>query len=204
MEQYPSIVGSSKAPKDECIAFYKYDGSNLRFEWTRKAGWNKFGTRNCLFDETDKQFGEAIAIFNRTLAEPLVDIFKREFRNVDKITVFCEFFGKSSFAGQHKEDEEHQLVLIDVKPHKKGYISPREFVNIFGKKLGDLAAQVVYEGNLNAEFIDDVRNGKYNAHEGVVCKGGSGHKLWRCKIKTKAYLEELKKRFTEDWELFWE
>jgi len=204
MEQYPSIVGSAKAPKDQCIAFFKYDGSNLRFEWTRKAGWHKFGTRNRLFDENDEVFGEAIDIFHRDLAEPLVEIFKKKYRNVDKITVFCEFFGDSSFAGHHKPDEEHRLVLIDVKPHKKGYISPREFVNIFGKALGDLAAQVVYEGNLNAEFIDDVRNGKYNVYEGVVCKGGSGHKLWRCKIKTKVYLEELKRRFSEDWEQFWE
>jgi hypothetical protein len=204
MEQYPSIVGSSKAPKDSCIAFYKYDGSNLRFEWTKKAGWHKFGTRNRLFDETDEVFGEAIGIFHRDLAEPLVEIFKKEYRNIDKVTVFCEFFGDSSFAGQHKPDEEHRLVLIDVKPHKKGYISPREFVNIYCKKLGNLAAQVVYEGNLNAEFIDDVRNGKYNVFEGVVCKGGSDHKLWRCKIKTKAYLEELKRRFSEDWEQFWE
>ena len=45
MEQYPHIEGSTKAPIGEpCIAFYKYDGSNLRFEWSPKKGWHKFGT----------------------------------------------------------------------------------------------------------------------------------------------------------------
>lgn len=37
MKDYPSIESSSKAPKDAGIAFYKYDGSNLRFEWHNKT-----------------------------------------------------------------------------------------------------------------------------------------------------------------------
>lgn len=53
MQQYPSILGSSKAPLGEpCIAFVKYDGSNLRWEWSPKRGWNKYGTRTQLFNET--------------------------------------------------------------------------------------------------------------------------------------------------------
>jgi hypothetical protein len=37
MQQYPSIDGSGKAPLGvPCIAFYKYDGSNLRWEWSPK------------------------------------------------------------------------------------------------------------------------------------------------------------------------
>jgi hypothetical protein len=54
MEQYPSIEGSSKAPLGKpCIAFYKYDGSNLRWEWNPKKGWFKFGTRHELFDQSN-------------------------------------------------------------------------------------------------------------------------------------------------------
>lgn len=54
MEQYPSILGSAKAPLGKpCIAQYKYDGSNLRFEWNPKRGFHKYGTRRHLFDQTD-------------------------------------------------------------------------------------------------------------------------------------------------------
>lgn len=203
MKSYPSIDGASKAPRDSGIAFYKYDGSNLRFEWTKKKGWHKFGTRKCLFDETDAVFGEAIKIFKDTLAADLEAIFKKEYRDTQEITVFCEFFGENSFAGQHKP-EPHRLVLIDVEVFKYGFVSPRDFVNIFCKKLGDRAAQVVYEGNLNDEFIKDVREGKYPVWEGVVFKGGSKHKIWRAKIKTNAYLAKLREVYADGWESYWE
>lgn len=205
MKSYPSINGSSGAPNDQCIAFYKYDGSNLRFEWTRKRGWHLFGTRKRLFDESDTEFGAAIPLFKATLAADLETIIKKEYRDSQEVVVFCEYFGDLSFAGQHKaHDKTKKLVLIDVDIHKKGFVSPREFVNNFCKKLGDKAAQVVYEGNLNASFIEDVRNGKYPVWEGVVCKGGSGHKIWRCKIKTAAYLQKLKEVYADNWESYWE
>lgn len=204
MEEYPSIGGSNKAPHQECIAFYKYDGSNLRFEWTKKQGWHKFGTRTRLFDASDEVFGKAIFIFLADLAPKLEKIFKECYRDIPKITVFCEFFGSRSFAGIHHPNDIHKLVLLDVKLYKKGFISPREFVNVFCEELPEnLVAQVIYEGILNKEFIEDVRIGKYPVYEGVVCKGGSGHKLWRCKIKTNRYKSDLICRF-ENWQDFWE
>ncbi len=203
METYPSIKGPSKAPKQPCIAFYKYDGSNLRFEWTKKTGWCKYGTRKQMIDHTHNQFGEAIGIFHNTLADPLEKIFRDNYRDSQKVTVFAEYFGENSFAGQH-EDEEHKLVLIDTKIYKKGFISPREFLKNFCKPLGDLAAQVVYDGNMNAEFVQNVRDNKYDLFEGVVCKGGSGHKLWRCKIKTDEYRTKLINHFGHRWHEFWE
>lgn len=57
MKDYPSIPGSSKAPQLPCIAFKKYDGSNIRAEWSKKRGWYKFGTRTQLIDKTDLVFG---------------------------------------------------------------------------------------------------------------------------------------------------
>ena len=64
--------------------------------------------------------------------------------------------------------------------------------------------EIVYRGNLNDEFIADVRGGKYNVNEGVICKGTetSGQYrggIWMCKIKTQAYLDRLKDRFRDDW-----
>lgn len=203
MKSYPSIEGPSKAPKDQGIAFYKYDGSNLRFEWNKKRGFHKYGTRKRLFDETDPDFGEAIKIFNTTLSTDLESIFKQYYRDSQEMTVFCEFFGENSFAGQHKP-EPHKLVLLDVDVYKHGFVSPREFVKVFCNELGDRAAQVIYEGNLNESFIKDVREGKYPVNEGVVFKGGSGHKIWRTKIKTNTYLQKLKETYAEGWESYWE
>ena len=204
MKSYPSIEGPSRAPHESGIAFYKYDGSNLRFEFTKKKGWSKFGTRNRLFDHSDPDFGGAIDIFKESLASDLENIFKKHYRDDHEITVFCEFFGKESFSGQHKKDDPKQLKLIDIEIYKKGFVSPRDFVNVFCKELGDKAAEVIYEGNFNDQFIQDVRDGKYPVWEGVVFKGGSRHKLWRTKVKTNAYLEKLKEVYRDSWKSYWE
>lgn len=200
MKEYPSIQGPSKAPRDQGIAFYKYDGSNLRWEWQKKNGWCKYGTRHRLFDETDEVFGEAIKLFKETVAPQIDPILRKEYRDAQIITVYTEFFGDKSFAGQHVKDDPKKLILFDVEIYKKGFISPREFVKNFSCKL-DMAAKVVYEGNLNDEFIRQVRKNEFNPplNEGVVFKGGSGHKLWMTKIKTEQYLTKLKEAFGVKW-----
>ena len=115
MEQYPSIDGSAKAPLGKpCIAFYKYDGSNLRFEWSPKQGWNKFGTRRHLFDERTPIFGKAVQLFNDTMGQEIVRRVKEHVRGPQRITVFAEFFGPGSFAGSHIETETQELRLFDV------------------------------------------------------------------------------------------
>ena len=78
MKQYPHIVGPSKAPREHCIAFYKYDGSNVRFEWSKKRGWYKFGTRTQLIDENVEIFGQAIPVFKNTLAEGIEKVLRDE------------------------------------------------------------------------------------------------------------------------------
>lgn len=199
MKTYPSIIGS-KYPNDKCIAFKKYDGSNLRWEWRRKKGFFKFGTRTRLFDESDEIFGEAIKIFFETYAEKLEKIFIDK-KLQDPITSFTEFFGPKSFAGIHDPTDKKELVLFDVCIYKKGLIDPVSFIKIFDKiKI----AEVIYTGNLNEKFVQDVRNSLYPVIEGVVCKGGKGHKLWMRKIKTYKYLELLKERFSGDWTKYWE
>lgn len=206
MDTYPSIEGPAKAPRQPCIAFVKYDGSNLRFEWTKKRGWTKYGSRRRLLDETDEALGGAIRVFHETLASPLEDIFKKHYRDAQKITVFCEWFGDQSFSGQHIPGDAMRLVLFDVKIHKKGFVSPRDFVKHFCRPLGDLAAAVVYDGNLTAEFVRAVQAGQFSDRgvwEGVVCKGGAGHKMWRCKIKTDAYRQKLQEVYEDGWEQFW-
>lgn len=201
MKSYPHIDGPSKAPHLPCIAFHKYDGSNLRWEWSKKKGWYKFGTRNCLFDKSDPLFGQAIPVFESSLAEGIEKVLRDSFRDVQSAIVFTEFFGASSFAGTHAQSEPKELVLFDVNLYKKGIMSPRDFVRKFGHLR---AAEVVYEGILNQPFIENVRNGVYPVAEGVVCKGGSGHDLWMVKVKTLAYLKKLKEVFHQDWQKYWE
>lgn len=204
MKEYPSIEGPNGNFGLPCIAFYKYDGSNLRAEWTPKKGWNKFGTRTRLFDKTDKEFGQAIDIFNNTLSDEITKVIKdtKEFRNNERVTAYFEFLGPKSFAGIHDlelPNDPKETILFDVNFHKKGILDPRSFVNHFGHLK---SAQVIYEGNFNASFIEDVRNGKYPVWEGVVAKGGSGHGLWMRKVKTDKYLEKLKAIFKGDWEKY--
>jgi hypothetical protein len=219
MKEYPSIQSSNSRLTPiglPCIAFHKYDGSNLRFEWNNKRGWSKFGTRHRLFDKSDPEFGCAVDIFMQKYSG-IEDIIKRDkqFRGAQEVTCYCEFFGPYSFAGQHDpkhpaliiggckgNNEPKDLILFDVAIHKKGFMTPREFINTFYSMP---IAKVVYEGNLTKEFIEGVRN-EY-PDEGVVCKGVNGkapHGIWRVKIKTLSYLAELKKRFAVDWEKYWE
>lgn len=198
MLQYPSIVGSKDAPLGKkCIAFYKYDGSNLRWEWNPKRGWTKFGTRRQLFDANTPLYNQAIEPFMDEIGPATVEEVTHFFgRKVERITAFTEFFGASSFAGTHDFDEPKQLKLFDVFTFKKGFIPPKHFVKLFSHK--PWGAGVVYEGNLNTQFITDIRESRYDVDEGVICKGED----FSVKIKTLKYLDKLKNGFGDKWEEF--
>jgi hypothetical protein len=196
MKQYPEIIGPNKAPREHCIAFNKYDGSNIRAEWSRKTGWSKFGSREVLIDSSSA-LGDAIPLLLDTYGESLVKIFREDkmFRNCQNVTVFCEYFGKNSFAGWHDPKDKKEIVLFDVSVHKQGFLSPREFIKMFKTVR---IPEIVYEGNFNESFIQDVKDGKYPVKEGVVAKGllphgRPPHNLWMAKCKTRAWMERLKK-----------
>ena len=193
MLEYPSILGWRRCLEhldEPCYAFIKYDGSNLRFEWTPKQGWFKHGTRHQLFDQNTPLYGPAVQIFNDRIGDGVVEQIRQAYgKKVERITAFCEFFGPNSFAGTHQEGDLMTLRLFDVSVFKKGFISPKEFSQLFN---ADWAAQLDYKGPLSQEFIDSVRNGQNELFEGVVCKGGESHGLWRTKVKSVAYLERLK------------
>lgn len=206
MKTYWEIPGPSKSPQLPCIAFYKLDGSNMRAEWSRKRGWHKFGTRYTVFDETSDQWGHFIPQFLEKYGDPLVEVFKKNknYRSVQSFIVFCEHFGPSSFAGWHDYEElakEGNCVLIDVNVHKRGIVLPRDFINDFGHLD---TPKVIYEGNFGKQFIQDVRDNKFELGEGVVVKGVNPkrkreqHGLWMSKVKTKWWLEELKRRARAD------
>lgn len=199
MEQYPSIQGSARAPLNKpCIAFYKYDGSNLRWEWNPKKGWHKFGTRRHLFDASDPQFNQAIPIFMDQLADEIVVRTKDIVKNPQRITAFTEFFGPNSFAGSHVEEDPKELRLFDVYLFQKGIVKPKQFVDVYGDM--PQAAEVVYEGSLNKKFVIDVKKGNYPVFEGVIAKGSD----FMVKIKTDEYFRRLRHKFPQQWEQYGE
>lgn len=206
MLQYPSIPSWKKARMGlglPCYAFYKYDGSNLRWEWNRKKGWHKYGTRTQLFDANTPLYNQAIPLFMEDISPVTKDTMSNLVlagvkehlgRLPERITAFTEFFGESSFAGTHDLNEEKMLILLDVFMFKKGFIPPADFSKIFWHHH---CAEVVYKGIMNKEFIQKIRDDIFPCGirptgvviwEGVVCKGNG----WNVKIKTDAYLERLK------------
>ena len=202
MKAYPEIPGPSKAPKLPCLGFYKFDGSCTRYEWSRKRSWHKYGTRRRLFDASDPEFGPAIQIFQETYADDIARVLtdNKHYRGVEVVTVYCEYFGPSSFSCYQNWKEPHELVLFDVELYKKGFVAPRDFVTDFGHLK---IPSVVYEGNCNDHFVQDVKDGRYPVAEGVVAKGvlesrKPPHNLWRAKVKTQWWIDELKRRAQTD------
>lgn len=186
----------------------------MRFEWSRKRGWYKFGTRKTMIDHTSKVFGPCIPMFLEKYGDGLEKVFKTDklFRGIQSVVVFSEYFGSQSFAGMHRPwDEQRDIVLFDVNLHKKGFLGPKQFLDSFGHLN---VAEVVYQGNFNTSLVESVRNetidleSKYQVRaeipEGVICKSGTGHQLWMCKIKTERYKAKLKEEYESDWEKFWE
>ncbi|WP_236141170.1 hypothetical protein [Nostoc sp. CMAA1605] len=74
---YPKIPDSKNCPWERCIAFEKYDGTNLHWVWDCELGWYAFGTRRDRFDLDDM----GIAQFNQAHPglETATEIFQKDF-----------------------------------------------------------------------------------------------------------------------------
>jgi hypothetical protein len=217
MKEYPSILAAghllAQSTADYLgrpfVAFDKLDGSNIRAEWDRKRGWHLFGSRRRLLDPSQPFLGQAIRLILDNYgdgARAFTD--DPALRRPHEATAYFEFLGPHSFAGQHDPEvlkvpanEPFRVVLIDVNLHKQGLVSAEEFIEHFGH-LG--IPRVVHRGELTAEFISDVRTGKFDTPEGVICKGGEGHGRWMAKVKTTAYHKRLREFFQDDWQQYWE
>lgn len=203
MIEYPHIMPSSKAPREPCVAFFKYDGSNIRVKYTNKQGFAWFGSRTQTFNEGHPFLGEAVPIFRAKYENKLVDLIEQNFPNEREVIAFLEFFGPNSFAGYHVKEDLKDLVLFDILVGHKNrkFLMPNEFIEL-ADSVGAQRPRVVYAGNLSDQFIQDVRDGKYDVVEGVVCKGiirTGAHRggMWMAKVKTQSYLNRLKLKFGE-------
>lgn len=186
------------------IAFDKLDGSNLRFEFSHKRGFYKFGSRNVMIDESNEQFGFAINLFKEKYENGLSEIFKsKAYRNVLSFTCFAELVGNKSAFGQHEfGNDNFNITLFDIAQYKKGFIQPKQFIKDF-EHLG--IPKIIYEGNLNKEFVQDIKNNEFNLSEGVICKGIVKTKkgvdnIYSCKIKTNDWFERLRARLPNQFE----
>lgn len=199
MKIYPSIQYYTQGRFGSmCYVFDKLDGQNLRFEWSKKSGWYKYGTRNSLFDESNKEFGKAIPLFLSKYSKDIDLLFRKEkqFRNSEHFTVFCEYVGENSFIGRHELNDKMDIILFDIFDNKKGFVLPSDFVDI-SKKIHTVNFLGKHE--YTNELIHNIHNNNfqnYNLKEGVVCKGilntKSEDNVWMVKIKTKDWLSRLK------------
>ncbi len=193
METYPSIP--TEIINEPIYAFDKVDGSNFRAEWSRKSGFNKYGTRTRLLDPYEKPLGEAIELFEHKYMDELDQTFRKQ--RWEKATAFLEFYGESSFAGQHKEGEKHDVILFDVHVYKMGMLLPKEFLNIIAPRVETVP--LLYKGLPNQEFAQKVKTGQLQGmtFEGVVCKGtlNKHQQVTMFKIKNRAWIDAVKAKY---------
>ena len=127
MKAYPSI-SRDYIVDTPFYLFDKIDGNLIRIEWSAKRGFYKFGTKTQLIDKDSAIYGEAVGIFTVKYGEGLTKVFeKQRWRNV---VCFAEFYGPSSFAGNHKADEQHDVILFDVSVND-AILDPRELHRLF-------------------------------------------------------------------------
>lgn len=208
MKEYPHISHYSKGILGEQVhAFNKLDGSNIRVLWDKKnakksistGGFIRFGTRTQIISRVDQHFGDSVDLFLDKYCDDLNRIFhdERYFRNINRVNLYCEYFGPSSFAGYHDLKEKKDVVLFDVAPERKGFITPKLFIEMFGQL--DIP-ELIYNGSFNKELIENIKNS--SLQEGVVCKGVRKTKgndiVWMTKIKTITWLDRLKNKYGED------
>jgi hypothetical protein len=197
MKSYPSIQHHGEDLYGRrVLAFDKLDGSNIRFEYSRKRGWYKFGSISELIHEKTPIYGEAVTIFLDKYGDDLARIFRKEYPTIQNFVAFGEFVGENSFAGKHLENDVKDLVMFDISLYKKGFLAPREFVDKFSKLH---IPELIYDGIYDDDFINSIKSST-SLKEGVICKGISktkrdGETIWMSKIKTDDWLVRVREKF---------
>lgn len=194
MKEYPSIPG--KIQDITIYAFPKYDGSNVRCEWSKRKGFWKFGSRTVLLDETSALGKHAIALIRQQ--EATVHEFLKKGGN--DCTLFWEFYGSDSFAGNHNfEASDLTVSLIDCAIERQGFVNPKAFIDMF--EGYDNVAPCIYHGKPNSQFIKLVKEGTLSGmtFEGVVCKANrerpNCHAPVMFKVKSEAWIKALHKKY---------
>ncbi len=197
MKDYPHIhrgTGQNFQEIPNAYVFDKLDGSNLRAEGSRKKGWYKFGSRTQLIDHTHPFLGSFLPLFKAEFEDKLSKMMTDE--RWDSATVYGEFLGDHSFAGWHDPNDLKRYFIFDIAPYKKGILGPKEFLRLAETYQ---FAHPAFLGNFNwtRGFVEQVWRGEVPCtFEGVVGKGGDGHKLVMAKAKTQAWIAKVKATHT--------
>lgn len=197
MKQYPSIPNSNGTAYEDLgqVHIYdKLDGNNMRFEYSAKKGWHKFGTRTQVIGLDDPTYGPAVKQFLVSgISFTMPGLIKAQIgKSVDEMTAFFEWHGPNSFAGKHQEGDKMRLSLLDVTVNKKGFLSQKHFIKAFLYETDIPNYFGLYKVTDN--FVDSVVNSNKlgTTFEGVVAKTqGKGDQVLRTKIKTKAWKEKI-------------
>jgi hypothetical protein len=207
---YPKIPNTLDCPLKQCIAFEKYDGTNIHWTFQPNEGWQEYGVRRDrysinttgvrAFEEAHPELADVHKLWDQD--SKLEDFLNGnpKYNTAKEIIVFTEYFGPNSFAGQHNSKDEKQLVIFDIQVDGN-IIPPDQFVEDF-KQFN--IARIVFQGKFSGQLFVDVRKGKYDVKEGVVVKGIYSNQVYMAKIKTEAYLERLKNEFQDNWKEYWE
>jgi RNA ligase-like protein len=195
---YPKIPDTTNCPLKQCIVFDKLDGTNVIFYRNREGEWYAFGTRRDKFPLHHNGIKE-FNIAHPGLEEASEIFDASDFDNNGKeLTLFFEFLGENSFAGQHQKNDPKKLVLIDVSVDGK-ILPPEDFIN-YSSKLEFEIPNIIYRGKYSGQLIEDIRKG--NTKEGAVIKGVVDGRVYMCKQKTDAYINRLKTEFKDGWEQY--
>lgn len=207
---YPKIPDTLDCPLRQCIAFEKYDGTNIHWTFKPGEGWQEYGVRRDRYDinttgvrafeAAHPELAGAHKLWDQD--SKLEDFLNSnpKYNTAKEIIVFTEYFGPNSFAGQHDPKDTKQLIIFDVQVDGK-IIPPDQFVEDF-KQFN--IARIIFQGKFSGQLFVDVRKGKYDVKEGVVVKGIFSSQVYMAKIKTEAYLDRLKKEFKDNWKEYWE
>lgn len=200
MKPYPSIpssMGQSFTEIPNAYVFDKLDGRNVRVEWTKKAGWHKWGSRHQLFDPVrpeDPSYQPALALFKRDFEEKLTRIC------VDNrwpaVTAYFELWQQDSLAGVFTPTSECHLTLFDVDVFKQCMLGPKDFL----KHFNGVVPTPMFLGRVNwtRDFVQRVREsatGCVITFEGVVGKAGEQHHQVRAKAKTQKWIDAVLARY---------
>lgn len=219
MKHYDSIprIQDDGTLKNEIVwGFNKLDGQNFCVTYKPKHKiWGPYGSRTRTVDENDEQFGWTVKWFQNSNYKPILENLvannsgkKQVFNGIDEITFFFEWYGENSFAGRHQEGDEMRLALIDVFLKKKGYMTPKDYYQIFNDHGVELP-ELIYTGPLSSEIIERVHENEWtqegadfpNVKEGVVFKRSTmmkGQRRPSVKVKTKWWLNKLYSMYTEE------
>ena len=220
-DSIPRISDDGSLVGESVYGFNKIDGQNFCVRYNPKNGeFGPFGSRTVSVDEGSIQFGDAVRYFKQSgIGDILRKIIKENsgkkgvFNGVEEITFFFEWYGENSFAGKHQDGDEMKLALIDVFLKKRGYMEPKDFVDMFyGTMLH--VPDLVYKGPLTNEVISTIANinsiepvrldygmSSCVIKEGVVFKRSTllkGQRRPSVKVKTKWWLDKLHSMYSEE------